>query len=147
MVTNPPNPEELQQQMRSIRSDLGVEVHDLVQNARDLTDWHVYVRRYPWACVAAAAAVGYLVVPQSRKQVVPDAESLLQLAKDHKIVVEAPAAPTGGIVSKAAGLVMGIAVRAGLNALGRKLGPMLDDFPKASAVPSHEGDDFHDQSH
>jgi hypothetical protein len=55
--------EDIQRQMRSVRSHLSADVNELVENARDMADWRYYVRRYPWASVAAAAAVGFLLVP------------------------------------------------------------------------------------
>lgn len=147
MVTHSPDPEELQRQMRAIRSELGVEVHDLVQNARDLTDWHVYVNRYPWACLAAAAAVGYLIVPHARKTIVPDADSLLELAKHHQLKVEAPGAKkSGGLLSKAAGMAATFALRAAMTALTRKLNPMIDGMMQPSASqPVSPPEGYHDQ--
>jgi hypothetical protein len=54
------NAEEIQRQMQSVRSTLRADVKELVDNARDMTDWHYYVRRYPLASVAVAAAVGFV---------------------------------------------------------------------------------------
>jgi hypothetical protein len=51
--------EELQRQMQSVRASMRADVKELVENARDMTDWHYYVRRYPIATVAAAAAAGF----------------------------------------------------------------------------------------
>lgn len=45
--------------MQSVRSTLRAEVKELVDNARDMADWHYYVRRYPIACMAVAAATGF----------------------------------------------------------------------------------------
>src|SRR6186997_2943608 len=55
--------EEIQRQMQSVRSSLRDDVQELVENARDMTDWHYYVRRYPWAAVVAAAGVGFVITP------------------------------------------------------------------------------------
>lgn len=57
--------EEIQRQMQSVRSSLRAEVKELVENARDMTDWQYYVRRYPIASLAAAAAVGFLATSMS----------------------------------------------------------------------------------
>lgn len=54
------NAEEIQRQMQSVRSSLRADVKELVDNARDMTNWKYYVRRYPLASVAVAAAAGFL---------------------------------------------------------------------------------------
>ncbi len=55
----PSSAEEIQRQMQSVRSSLRADVKELVENARDMTDWHYYVRRYPLASMAVAATVGF----------------------------------------------------------------------------------------
>lgn len=54
----PKSADAIQGQMAKIRSDLHADVRGIVENARVITDWKYYVRRYPWASVAGAAAAG-----------------------------------------------------------------------------------------
>lgn len=54
-----PSAEEIQRQMQSVRSSLRADVKELVENARDMTDWHYYVRRFPVTSVALAAVAGF----------------------------------------------------------------------------------------
>jgi hypothetical protein len=74
--------------MAAVRSTLDENVHELVENARTLTDWRYYVKSAPWGAVGAAAAIGYFVVPRRIQIVQPDAEEIAKLAKKHQIVVE-----------------------------------------------------------
>jgi len=80
--------EQIRQQMREVRAELREDVKGLVGSARELTDWGSYVRAYPWLCVGAAAAVGFMIVPSRSVIVKPDAEGLIELAKRHKLVVK-----------------------------------------------------------
>jgi hypothetical protein len=57
------NVAEIQRQMSEIRGEMRHDMQTLVSNARTLSDWRYYVRNYPWACMGAAAFVGYLLVP------------------------------------------------------------------------------------
>ena len=83
--------EELQEQMRHVRANLGIEVHRLVENARVMTDWRHYVRKHPWACLGAAAALGYCLIPARAREIRPDAEKLAALASSGKLHVNADA--------------------------------------------------------
>jgi len=74
--------------MREVRAELREDVKELVGSAKELTDWGSYVRAYPWLCVGAAAALGFMIVPSRSVVVKPDAEGLIELAKRHKLVVK-----------------------------------------------------------
>ena len=71
----PLDAEEIQQAMRRVRCNLGNDVENLVQQARDATDWRCYVRRHPWACMGAMAVAGYFCVPRGKPTVTPFASS------------------------------------------------------------------------
>lgn len=75
-------------EMANVRSTLDENVHELVTNARNLTDWRYYVKAAPWGAVGAAMAVGYFIVPRRVQIVQPDADEIAKLAKRHQIVVE-----------------------------------------------------------
>jgi hypothetical protein len=54
----------IQQRMQQVRHDLGDEVEELVESAKDMTDWRKYVKANPWICLATAAAIGYIAIPK-----------------------------------------------------------------------------------
>jgi hypothetical protein len=107
MSSSLPSAEALQSQMRQVRREMGTDVEEIVDSARTLTDWQHYVRTYPWLCLGAAAALGYLVVPTRIHYVQPDPATLAELARQHKVVVR----PTESSKPKQ-GLVAGIAAAA-----------------------------------
>src|SRR5438046_4577711 len=79
--------DEIQREMREIRADLRDDVHEIVESVNKMADWTSYVTAYPWLCVGAALAVGYLVVPQRAVIMRPDADAMVELAKKHKLFV------------------------------------------------------------
>jgi hypothetical protein len=80
--------DDIQSQMRELRAELRDDVQDVVTSAHRLADIGNYVRAYPWLCVGAALAAGFLIVPQRATIIRPDAEALIELAKKHKLVVK-----------------------------------------------------------
>jgi hypothetical protein len=87
MSDAPKTAESLQRQMQQVRAEMRADVEQIVANAREMTDWTYYVRTYPWICIGAAAALGYLVVPSRSPVLRTDARDLQELAKQQKIVV------------------------------------------------------------
>jgi hypothetical protein len=93
-----------------------------------MTDWQYYVRRHPWFCLGAAALTGYLLVPTPWKVIRPDTESLLELAKENKLLinVENPAVKRGGILSGLAGAVVATLAQGGMAILSQQLNQLLE---------------------
>jgi hypothetical protein len=79
--------------MAKIRSELHQDVRGIVENAKVITDWKHYVRHHPWACMVGAAALGYLVVPKRLEILRPDPETLADLARTNRLVVNAQSEP------------------------------------------------------
>ncbi len=80
------DPDEIRQRMRALRNSLDFDVERITSSVRAKTDWRYIVRSHPWLTLAAATAVGYLVVPRRVEKRVPDADTLTQLAKEGKLV-------------------------------------------------------------
>jgi len=99
--------DEVQRQMREIRAELRDDVQELVVSAEKMADWTQYVTAYPWLCVGAALAAGYLIVPQRAVVMRPDAEALIELAKKHKLFVNTSDNATGGKVPRKRGGLFG----------------------------------------
>lgn len=107
-----PSADELQRQMREVRAELRDEVQEIVENARVLADWQYYVRQYPWLCLGAAAALGYLVVPQRIQVIKPDSKAIADMIRQHQVAVKTEVKPQpppgllGGLVNMAAGMAV-----------------------------------------
>src|SRR5437016_14117162 len=100
----PSEAEQIQNQMRELRAELRDDVQDVVVSAHRMADIGNYVRAYPWLCVGAALAAGFLVVPQRAGILRPDAEALIELARKHKLVVKTTEGPAqkkkGGLLAQ-----------------------------------------------
>jgi len=116
--------DDISAKMRQVRVDLHDDMDNVVESAREMTDWKTYVHRYPWVCLGAAAAIGYLVIPAKVRVVSPDPKALLKLAKDNKLVVDADPTPkaSSGIAGALFGFVANAATRAAIAYVSQQAG-------------------------
>lgn len=110
--------------MARIRQDLDEHVDDVVDKTKQLTDWRHYVRSYPWACVGAAVAVGFFVVPKRTEIVSPDADQLEKLSKRNRLVVtrKPKATATNSLAASTLSLVGGVLLRTVMTYVGQQFG-------------------------
>jgi hypothetical protein len=125
--------DDIQKQMREVRAELREDVQDLVVSAHKMADVAAYVKAYPWLCVGAALAAGYLVVPQRSVIVRPDAEALIELAKKHKLVVKMneaqPQKKRSGLFGELLGLAAATLLQGGLKMATSQLAQALAPPP------------------
>jgi hypothetical protein len=134
----PSEADAIQQCMREVRAELREDVQEIVVNARDMTDWTTYVRAYPWLCLGAAAAAGYLLIPQRSQIIKPDAEGLIELARRNKLVVkmdEAGPKKRQGFLSGLIGMAASTILQGGLAVATKQLSEALDAYAHRSAPP------------
>jgi hypothetical protein len=115
--------QEIRRRMAALRRELQGDVEQVGESAQAVSNWRYYVRRYPWVAVAAAAAVGYLVVPQKAFVVTPDPEDLAKLARRERIIVSnKPEKASAGWLGALATLAMTGAMRAAMAYVGEQFG-------------------------
>jgi hypothetical protein len=134
----PSEADAIQQCMREVRAELREDVQEIVVNARDMTDWTTYVRAYPWLCLGAVAAAGYLLIPQRSQIIKPDAEGLIELARRNKLVVkmdEAGPKKRQGFLSGLIGMAASTILQGGLAVATKQLSEALDAYAHRSAPP------------
>ena len=127
--------------MREVRAELRENVQEIVVNAREMTDWTVYVRAYPWLCLGAAAAAGYFLIPQRSQIIKPDAEGLIELARRNKLVVkmdEAAPKKKQGFLSALIGMAASTVLQGGLAVATKQLSEALDAYAHAPPPRSRE---------
>ncbi|WP_339675133.1 hypothetical protein [uncultured Gimesia sp.] len=120
---------EIRREMYEIRCELDDDVSQIRQSASALTDWHYYIRHYPWACVGAAAALGFLIVPRKLKVSNPYTDELLKLAKKKRLVVnqeEDEDSVKAGVVKTAFTFLSGLAMRAAAAQVAQHLTSILN---------------------
>lgn len=79
--------------MREIRRDLRADVKGIVTHASLMFDWKSYIRSFPWGSLAAAAIVGYMIVPRRTKVVPPDTETLEAIVREQQRISAPPPPP------------------------------------------------------
>ena len=116
--------DELRARMDHLRRKLRVDVARTSVAARRLTDWRYYVRHFPWASAAAAAALGFLIVPRREPRPVVDQEALENLMAEKRVVVipqSEDASGKKGLASTVGAAVAAMAARTAMNYMSNKL--------------------------
>jgi hypothetical protein len=115
--------------MAIIRQDLHTDVGEVVERARELVDWRIFVRNHPWLTIGTATAVGFLLVPKRLEVIRPDPATMARLAEQNRFVVNSngQAVRRPGLV----GSLLNAAVAAGV----RSLVTMAGNYALASGVP------------
>ena len=132
-MNDPPRDETVRARMQGIRCDIDQDLQDVSASAHSLVDWKHYVQTYPWACVGAAAALGFLIAPRRSPAAKADVATPTEAAKTGRpVAAAAPAAaliavPTvvRGVVDAFVGAIVGIAVREVVAYLGQNAERLL----------------------
>lgn len=116
--------ETIRRRMAELRRELSCDVRDVSRSAKAMTQPSYYVKKFPWATLAVAAGVGFMLIPKKRKEIaVPDPKMLAELIAKNQVRVEASAGAkeTKGAVETL--LMMGVtwAAKAGLKYIGQQL--------------------------
>lgn len=111
-------------QMQQIRCDIDRDLDEMVASARRMVDWRHYVKTYPWTCLGAAAALGFLIVPKRKMEHGPESAA-----------EPAPAA-TRGWVDAIWATATSIAVRKAIELLGQSAARVLGTAADSPHRPS-----------
>jgi ElaB/YqjD/DUF883 family membrane-anchored ribosome-binding protein len=129
--------DEIRERMSVVRNDLRNDIAGVAAQARHFADWRHHVRESPLASVAIAAVAGYLMVPQKTRLTTVDADAILKLADQNRVVVEskpkAAASGESGIIGFAMRLATTALVRAAVGYAAHKLGEATSDRPASKA--------------
>jgi hypothetical protein len=88
-------------------------------------DWKHYVKTYPWVCLGAAVALGFLIVPRRARVICPDLATLTELARTGHLVGKPASAATHGLIDVLLNAVANIAVRKATAHLGHGVESLL----------------------
>ena len=139
-MTDPPLDDSVRARMQGIRCDIDQDLEDVSESARSMVDGKHYVEAYPWVCLGAAAALGFLIVPKRSTPTEADLTAPTEPAKaDHPAAKSAPGA-THGWVDALILAVAGIAIREAIAYLGQNAGRLL-------GMNGHPETNHHDPNH
>jgi hypothetical protein len=125
-MNDPPRDESIRGRMRHLRSDIDRDMENTAATARDMLDWKHYVKTYPWVCLGAAAALGFLIVPKRPAAMSPDLATLTELARTGQLIVEPAPVTMRGLGGVLLASVANIAVRQAAAYLGQAVGHLLE---------------------
>lgn len=113
--------------MAVIRARAPGKAYRLGEETRQFFDWKHYVRRFPWATLAVAGVVGYLLVPRKVQVTLQDAEAIAELARKNQLVM-APVAETRrspGMLASIVSLGTNMLVRGAMAYAAQQMGKLL----------------------
>lgn len=122
------SPEEIRRDMAALRTEMGEGMNEIAEGAREMSDWRYYVRQYPWLAVGAAAALGYMFVPQRLELIRPDPKALMELAEKNRVLIKPkpevqPRGPGAAMFS----FLMNAAMRSAVVYAGQRVGKILQE--------------------
>ena len=79
-MDDPPPAEAVRARMQQLRCRIDGDMEDMAASARSMVDWKHYVKTYPWVCLGAAVALGFLIVPKRSRALRPDSGTLREIA-------------------------------------------------------------------
>ena len=117
------------QRMKDVRRDLDEDVQEIVEGARDMGKWRYYVRTYPWLCLGAAVAAGYLIVPRRSRGPRLDTQT-----------ANASAEPSAPQKDNATGMLLGFVGNLVMRGVSAYVGQQADKL-FATPAPTNQQDD------
>jgi hypothetical protein len=134
-MNDPPLDATVQARMKGIRCDIDQDMEDVSASARSMVDWRHYVRTYPWVCLGAAAALGFLIVPKRSTANSASVAVPTEPAKTGQPVANSAMPAVRGVVETLVGAVVGIAFREAIGWLGQRTAQFLKAPTDAPPCP------------
>jgi hypothetical protein len=121
-VTSDDSVDAIRRRMAELRRELTCDVEDVSRSAREMANPMYYIRHFPWASAAVAAAVGFILVPKKKQVVQPDPEMLAELVRKQQVKVDTVKAGSDTQSMLKGLVVMGLtwAMRTGLQYAGQR---------------------------
>lgn len=115
--------ESIRRRMGELRRELTCDVRDVGRSARAMTSPSFYIRKFPWATLAVAAAVGYILVPKKKQVVYPDPDTLAEMVRNKQVRLDTSQAANDsrGMLKSLAVMGLTWAARAGMSYITERL--------------------------
>ena len=124
-MNDPPLAESVRARMQQLRCEIDGDVEDMAASARTMVDWKHYVKTYPWVCLGAAVALGFLIVPKRSRAINAELATPTELAGIGHPIVKPASAATHGLIDTLLATVANIAVQRATAYLGQSMGRLL----------------------
>ena len=124
-MNDPPPAESVRARMQQLRCEIDGDMEDMAASARTMVDWKHYVKTYPWVCLGAAVALGFLIVPKRSRVTTPDLATLTELARTGHLIVKPAAVVAHGLFDALLATVANIAVQKATAYVGQSVERLL----------------------
>jgi hypothetical protein len=123
MANSDESAEEIRKRMAALRRELVCDVEDVTRSAKAMASPSFYIRKFPWATLAVAAGVGYLLIPKKKQIVQPDMEALAELVRKNQVNINTSKAAeeSQGMLKTLAVMGLTYVAKAGMNYLLQQL--------------------------
>jgi len=115
----------IRKRMAELRQELTCDVRNVKRSTQEMANPMYYLRRFPWASAAVAAAIGYMLVPKKKPPAIkPDPEMLAEFFRKHQVRVDdttTAKADTQGMLKSLAVMGLTWAMKAGLTYAGQQI--------------------------
>jgi len=129
--------------MAELRRELIHDMQDVSRSAEAMTSPSYYIRKFPWATLALAAGVGYMLIPKKKQVVYPDMEALAELVRKNQVNFNASKATeeSQGVVKTLAVMGLTWAAKAGMNYVIQQLTTAASKAMEPKETPSSPVDE------
>src|SRR5215467_10342479 len=123
MASSDESAEEIRKRMAELRRELVCDVQDVTRSAKAMASPSFYIRKFPWATLAVAAGVGYMLIPKKKQVIRPDMEALAELVRKNQVNINTSKAAeeSQGMLKTLAVMGLSYAAKAGMNYLLEQL--------------------------
>ncbi len=137
-MTMPENSaDEICKRMAELRRELTHDVQDVSRSAKAMTSPSYYVKKFPWATLAVAAGIGYMLIPKRKPAPPANMEELAELLRKNQLnasTMKAEESP--GVVKTLAVMGLTWAARAGMNYIVDQLTTVATNAAAKAKAPS-----------
>jgi hypothetical protein len=141
---SPEDPAEtIRRRMAELRRELTHDVADVSRSAKAMASPSFYIRKFPWATLAIAAGVGYMLIPKKKPAVPPDMEALAELLRKNQVHINTAKAAeeSPGMVKTLAVMGLTWAAKAGMNYVIEQLTTVATKAKEHKETPSSPVDE------
>ena len=135
--------ENICRRMAELRRELVHDMQDVSRSAKAMASPSFYIRKFPWATLAIAAGVGYMLIPKKKQVIKPDMEALAELVRKNQVNINASKAAeeSQGMVKTLAVMGLTWAAKAGMNYVIQQLTTAATKAAEPKPAPSSPVDE------
>jgi len=129
--------------MAELRRELVYDMQDVSRSAKAMASPAFYIRKFPWATMAVAAGVGYMLIPKKKQVLQPDMEALAELVRKNQVNINTSKAAedSRGMVKTLVVMGLSWAAKTGMNYLVQQMTSPAAKTRSSKAAPSSPVDE------